>query len=310
MRVSALLLTLTFTGLLGAEQAKPAGAAVAPAVKPLPDEKTKLPWHMVNLWWTLPETPDFESLEIDVTISDDVDPAKLNLYIAPVGLGRLNDTNFYGGIQSNIGGYPVSDASPQGPYHKGKGAIFSRWGNKDLDTSFVRPAADGLIEAAGYEGDFASGRRPFAWKAGTYTYAIRKLSYEKDKDGNEWTWVGAFLTEHATARMVFISSLKFPGRTLKFWGRHSAFIEIYGGKKVVIADLPKLTVRIGMPRINGQAPEVKQLSVHYPRDTGPASPAIMSTRLAEGDKEVVCELHNEILTREKWSFPLLPAPAK
>ena len=50
MRVFALLLTLTFTGLLGAEQAKPAGAASAPAVKPLPDEKTKLPWHMVNLW--------------------------------------------------------------------------------------------------------------------------------------------------------------------------------------------------------------------------------------------------------------------
>ncbi len=304
MRPLALCLLLAATALFGADEAKPKVITATPVERPLPSEKTKLPWHMVNLWWTMPETADFESLEIDVTISDDVDPAKLNLYIAPIGLGQLNDTSFYGGIQTNIGGNPVSDASPQGDYHKGKGAIFSRWGNKDLDTSFVRPALNGLTEAAGYEGDFASGRRPFAWKAGTYTYAIRKLTYEKDKDGKEWTWVGAFLTEKSSNQTVFITSLKF-------WGRHSAFIEIYGGKKVVIADLPKLEVRIGMPRINGQPVALKTLSVNYPKNSGPASPAIMSTELAEGGKEVICKLHHEILTREKWSFPLLPAtPAK
>jgi len=56
---------------------------------------------------------------------------------------------------------------------------------------------------------------------------------------------------------------------------------------------------------------LKTLSVNYPKNSGPASPAIMSTELAEGGKEVICKLHNEILTREKWSFPLLPAtPAK
>ena len=76
------------------------------------------------------------------------------------------------------------------------------------------------------------------------------------------------------------------------------------GAKVVIADLPKLEVRIGMPRINGQPVALKTLSVNYPKNSGPASPAIMSTELAEGGKEVICKLHNEILTREKWSFPL------
>ncbi len=76
------------------------------------------------------------------------------------------------------------------------------------------------------------------------------------------------------------------------------------------ADLPKLEVRLGMPRINGQAVEVKQLAVNYPRDQGPASPAIMTTELAPGGQEVVCKLHNEILARDKWSFKLLPvAPA-
>jgi hypothetical protein len=288
----------------------PAGifAETAPKVEATPEKlptaQSPLPWHMVNLWWTMPATDNFESLEIDFSISDDVDSSKLNLYIAPIGLGQINGVNFYGGIQTNIGGYPVSDASPQGDYHKGKGAIFSRWGNKDLDTSFVRPALDGLTEAAGYEGDFASGRRPFAWHGGKYTYAVRKLNYEKDADGREWTWVGAFVTEQATQKTQFITALKFPGRTLKFWGRHSAFIEIYGGKKVVIADLPKLEIRFGAPRVNGETMKVQKLDVNFPRRSkDPASPAIMTAEL--DGAEVVCKLKNEIFEREKWSYPLI-----
>jgi len=276
----------------------------APA-KPLP----KLPWHMMNLWWDMPETPDFQSLDIDVRIKGEVDSSKLNLYIAPIGLGDLNGVRFYGGIQSNIGGYPVSEASPNGAYHKGKGAIFSRWGHKDLDTSFVRPAADGLVEAAGYEGDFASGRRPYAWAEGTYTYSLRKLSYEKDKDGKEWTWVGAFVTDKATGQFTFITSLKFPGRTLAFWGRHSAFIEIYGGKQVDIAQLPALEIAIGHPRVNGKPVEVRKLTLVHPPQ-GPVSPPIMSGELSADGSEVVFRLHNRLLEGQKTSTPLIPASKK
>ena len=309
MRKFIILLALVTTGLVcTAEETNTVVITTAPIQTSLASEKTKLPWHLVNIWWVMPETADFESIEIDVTISEDVDPSKLNLYIAPMGLGKLNDISFYGGIQTNIGGYPVTDASPQVvAYHKGKGAIFSRWGNKDLDTSFVRPAVNGLTEAAGYEGDFASGRRPFPWKAGTYTYAVRKMMYEKDRDGKESTWVGAFLTEKSSNQTIFIAALKFPGRTLKFWGQHASFIEIYGGKKVVIADLPKLEVRFGMPRVNGQSVATRQLSVSYPKDGSTASPAIMTSELSADGKEVICKLHQEILTREKWSFPLLQA---
>ena len=71
-----------------------------------------LPWHMMNLWWDIPATADFQSLDIDVRIKGEVDPAKLNLYIAPIGIGQFNEVNFYGGIQSNIGGYAVSEESP------------------------------------------------------------------------------------------------------------------------------------------------------------------------------------------------------
>ena len=35
----------------------------------------------------------FESLAVDVTISDDV-PSSVNLYISPIGLGHLSNTPF------------------------------------------------------------------------------------------------------------------------------------------------------------------------------------------------------------------------
>ncbi len=301
MRLLALPFLL-FAAALPAAETAPAAQTAAP--KPLPG----LPWHMMNLWWEMPETADFQSLDIDVRIKGEVDPSKLNLYIAPIGIGQLNGVSFYGGIQSNIGGYPVSPDSPKGPYHKGKGAIFSRWGHHDLDTSFVRAAADGLVEAAGYEGDFASGRRPYAWGEGSYTYSLRKLTYEKDKDGKEWTWVGAFVTDKATGHFTFISSLKFPGRTLAFWGRHSAFIEIYGGKPVDIAALPALEIAIGQPRVNGKAVEIRRLFLVHP-DQGPVSPPIMSGALSEDGSEIVFRLHNRLLEGQKPFTPLLPRPA-
>jgi hypothetical protein len=269
----------------------------------------KLPWHMSNLWWDIPVTEDFESLDIDVRVKGEADPAKINLYIAPIGIGQLNDTNFYGGIQTNIGGYGVSPDSPGGPYHKGKGAIFSRWGNKDLDTSFVRPAANGLIEAAGYEGDFASGRRPYAWTEGTYTYSLRKLSYEKDKDGKEWTWVGAFVSDKSKGDFTFVSALKFPGRTLRFWGRHSAFVEIYGGKKVDIAALPALEVGIGHPRINGRPADIRRLSLVHPQ-RGPVSPPILSGALSADGSEVVFHLHNRLIADQKPQETLIERKAE
>ena len=57
-----------------------------------------MPWHLVDTWWDIGEEKPFESLAVDVTISDDISPS-VNLYIAPIGLGHLIKTAFYGGIQ-------------------------------------------------------------------------------------------------------------------------------------------------------------------------------------------------------------------
>ncbi|MDP4898920.1 MAG: hypothetical protein NWR03_14220 [Akkermansiaceae bacterium] len=259
---------------------------------------------MVNLWWTLPETENFESYEMEVIIDGEIDPSKINLYIAPIGLGQLNGAKFYGGLQTNTGGFPAADPSPEYVPGNSKAAIFSRWGDKGIDRSYVRTAVDGFFEAADYEGDFASGRRPYEWTNGHYIFSLRKMDFERDSEGKEWTWVGAYATDVSTGISTFISALKFPGKTLTLGSAHSSFIEIYGGKEVVIADLPKLQVQIGAPRINGKRLPMNELRVIFPKAGQTASPAIMTAELSEDKQYVVCTLHNEILQRKEWKYPL------
>ncbi|MGJ8644828.1 MAG: hypothetical protein ACSHX9_15575 [Luteolibacter sp.] len=269
-----------------------------------PTGASPLPWHMVNLWWKMPETENFESYEIEVIIDSEIDSSEINLYIAPIGLGQLNGLNFYGGYQTNTGGFPASDLSPEYVSPNGKGAIFSRWGEKGIDRSFVRPAVDGFFEAADYEGDFASGRRPYMWTKGHYIFSVRKLDFETDAQGNEWTWVGAYSQEVSTGVTTFITALKFPGKTLTLGSAHSSFIEIYGGKEVVIADLPELEVRIGAPRVNGKRIPMNELRVVFPKAGQTASPAIMTAELSADKQYVVCRLKNEILDRSVWKYNL------
>ena len=85
----------------------------------------KYPWHVVNFWWDFEKPVEhFTSLEIDVTIDRDV-PETYNLYVSPCGIAKINELQFYGGLQTNINGWPNKDSRER--VFPGKGAIFSRW---------------------------------------------------------------------------------------------------------------------------------------------------------------------------------------
>ncbi len=94
--------------------------------QPQKDEKkyAQMPWHLVDTWWDIGQETPFESLAVDVTISDDV-PSSVNLYIAPIGLGRLSKSDFYGGIQTQSDGYTKKDQKLR---TIGPGFLFSMWG--------------------------------------------------------------------------------------------------------------------------------------------------------------------------------------
>ena len=94
------------------------------------------PWHTADItWYFTRTTPHFESLDVDVTIDRDVS-TNVNLYIAPCGMGKLNDIEFYGGLQSNANGWPSKDEHVR--HFIGKGGIFSRWGERNLSVDSAR----------------------------------------------------------------------------------------------------------------------------------------------------------------------------
>lgn len=246
---------------------------------PLP----RLPWHLVDLWWEWEgKTPHFESLEVDVSIDRDI-PSDYNLYIAPIGIGRINGMDFYGGLQTNINGWATKESRTR--VHPGKGAIFSRWSSDKktpIGLGHVKMEENGLCESAGYEGEFCSIRRPFAWSRGTYTYQMRKGASETI-DGKESTWWDVSILDQNTKQVTKVGSLRFEGKDFEFWNRHAAFVEIYSTEKIPKSDIPKVEVTFGYPRINGKKPPLKSALAQYNLKGRAASPQC-ATAKADGEK--------------------------
>jgi hypothetical protein len=130
------------------------------------------PWHLVDLWWDVGQDAPLESYSIDVDISGDV-PSTTNLYVAPIGIGHLSETPFYGGIQTQADGYTKRD---QHLRKIGPGFIFSMWGERNLDA--IRPSVGGFCQSSGHEGDFVSVRRPYDWKKGSPHPELDELLHE------------------------------------------------------------------------------------------------------------------------------------
>lgn len=235
-------------------------------------ELPTLPWHLTNIWWDLEsEVGNFESLRMSVTIDRDV-PETVNLYIAPVGVANINGLQFYGGLQTNINGWASRESRQR--VSRGRGGIFSRWSHDQktpIGLDHVRESGpDCLVESAGYEGKFASVRRPLTWTKGIWIYEVRKAETVAI-EGAKHTWfecrVGNPKGEWNT-----IGKLRFEGETFTFWNKHSAFVEVYATAGIPRSAIPKVNVTFGWPEINGKPARVKGASAHYPTKGVQASP--------------------------------------
>jgi hypothetical protein len=227
--------------------------------QPPKDEKkyAPMPWHLIDIWWDVRQDTPFESLAVDVTISDDVS-SSVNLYIAPIGLAHLSKTPFYGGIQTNVDGYPKKDQKIR---VLGAGFLFSMWGERSLEA--IRPSDGGYLQSSGHEGDFVSVRRPYAWKKGKYTYRLARMDQETI-DGKPYTWVGAFVHAHDKDENIFVGALRFKGEKLVLDRTVANFVEVYGPRRPV-ADIPKVAVTFGPPVVNGKAALNPSAVAIYPK---------------------------------------------
>ena len=245
-RPALLLLTLLVAWLPAAGDDQPPKKKYAP-----------MPWHLVDTWWDIGQDTPFESLAVDVTISDDV-PSSVNLYIAPIGLGHLSKTPFYGGIQTQTDGCTKKEQKLR---TLGPGFLFSMWGERKLDA--IRPADGGFCQSSGHEGDFVSVRRPYAWKKGKYTYRLTRMDRETI-DGKAFTWVGAFVYSHEKDENLFVGALRFRGEKLVLDRKAANFVEVYGRRRPA-ADIPKVTVTFGPPVVNGTAAKNPTAEAIYPK---------------------------------------------
>jgi hypothetical protein len=221
------------------------------------NEYARMPWHLVDLWWDLGSEVPFESYSVDVTISDDV-PDSCNLYIAPIGLGHLNKTPFYGGIQTQADGYTKADRRLR---KIGPGFLMSMWGERSLDA--IRPAQGGLCQSSGHEGDFVSIRRPYKWNKGMYTYRIVKMDREL-VDGKPATWVGAFVYSHEKDEHIFVGALRFPEAEPRLSRKVASFVEVYG-RRIPVSEIPQVVVTLGNLRVNGQLLKTPPVEAIYPK---------------------------------------------
>ena len=111
-------------------------------------------------------------IEGDISDSD-------HIYIAPIN-GKINQIDFYGGLQTNTGGW--KSKVPQNRTWVGRGGIFSRWaedGTTPVDINYADGELGTLFESATYEGSFVSVRRKAGWGNGNFRYEIKKLNQQK-----------------------------------------------------------------------------------------------------------------------------------
>jgi hypothetical protein len=260
------------------------------------DGYKRMPWHLVDVWWDLGKDQPFESYSIDVTIGDAV-ASSSNLYVAPIGLGHLGKSQFYGGIQTQIDGHTKKDRQIR---KLGPGFLFSMWGERSLDA--IRPSLGGFCQSSGHEGDFVSVRRPYEWHKGTYTYKVVRMDRE-EIDGKPFTWVGVFVYSHEKNESVFVGALRFKGEDLVLSRKLASFVEVYG-RRIPVGEIPKVTVTLGDLVVNGRAVKPATAEAVYPKGV----PDFADAR-AEGERLVIT-VGKPVEGRTKRSVRLFPSEAE
>lgn len=211
----------------------------------------KIPWHLVDVWWTLEDAVTFREFSIEVEISGQVD-GPVPLYIAPTGLLIVNGIRAYGGLQTHTDfpGKPVE-----------RGAIFSRWDERREELARAGPG--GLAVSSGSEGDFISVRVPLAWKPGRHRVVV-----SREESGPEGTWLRYRVCPATGDRCAEVGRLRFPGVELKLGRSFNSFFEVYG-KSIKPEDIPAVTVVFRDPRVDGRPVALKQATAYYPGDVPP-----------------------------------------
>ena len=201
-----------------------------------------VPEHLAYTWWGWNRDRQFREVTFDFTIRND--PGDFSddygLYLM-VCFGSISNHAFYFGLQTDVN-------DPNQGRGRGKGLIFSRWGERDMAFARVADDEDGWHESAGYEGEFISVRRSYNW--GTGDYRMRLAPDGLDDDGE---WYGLWFTDLSSDETVWAGSLKFPlvSDMTAVKPPLASLLEIYGRPFIRAIDIPEWRVTMKRPRGDG-----------------------------------------------------------
>ena len=259
---------------------------------PAPDIRVDGPWHFTNIWLTLEDPPDdFDTYCLTLAVETDVYGA-VPIYLSPINQ-KINKLPLYAGIQTEIDGYVDTRRLER----RGRGAIFSRWEERDLEA--IRIGPNGLHESAGHEGNFLSVRNDLEWTRGSYRLCLVKADqvdgdplpadYSAEDVSYSWgeyvhTWVRLEVTDEGTGETVFVGALAFPGETLALDGTNTIFYEAYGYGSFAVRDIRSFDVAVRNVTVDGEDVEfslIREFTNPY-HGNGP----VMVDSVYRGDGEV------------------------
>ena len=234
------------------EDREPATPA-APTATNVPDRPdlyllADTPEHMAYVYWSWEGAADgerkevtgFQELVTEFTIHNDVMLLGDHGLYLMLAYGSINGQDYYFGLQTDV-------HSPEPPFRRGKGLLFSRWGTRDLANARYSQE-EGWRESSGHEGDFIGVRRSYGWGAGDYRVTLAPDG-EPNEDG---AWMGLWITDLETGDTTWAGSLKFPaadGSAIISPASYST-VEIYGSR-IRPVEIPQWHVSIKRPEGDG-----------------------------------------------------------
>jgi hypothetical protein len=209
------------------------------------------PWHQIDIEYYFDTVYTFNNFSIDLDILTPISDDSY-LYIAPFGSSKLNDTPFYGGIQTHCGGYEGVDHIEKNlPFRElGRAMIFSRWEERRGEA--ISKAKGGVCESSGYEGDFISVRNTMDWSVGRYTFTLEKTKKTIEINDTLHTFVEMTVYDHQKQKTFTCGSLAFPGNELILNNQNYIFFELYS-KRLSIKDVPYAKFQLSAFKVNGKA---------------------------------------------------------
>ncbi|MCY3543796.1 MAG: hypothetical protein OXH22_07130 [Chloroflexi bacterium] len=199
-----------------------------------------VPVGMVGAWWNWNAT-ELDEITVNVETHNDIKLTGDNGIYLFNCQGDVNGTLYYFGLQTDVQGLSGG---------RGKGVIFSRWGERDLANAKIPDG--GWMTSSGHEGNFIGVRGSYDWGEGQYQVRIGK----DGDDDSVGRWYGVWITDLSTSTETWIGSLRFPhaaGWPPRLSPQCYNVVEVYGVQPIAPKDIPYWKVTVGPILGDGQA---------------------------------------------------------